>query len=119
MQCDCETSWLTRYVLVYVVDPSIYVNHDHVRTYGVIVDDANRTHPLLRNHRSVRSRVIWAYTIAEAFRLVEFEAGVLKRRPVHQVLDEDKEVILTCTKYAKTELLADLNKAALERFLAS
>lgn len=117
MYCPCSKDQsLNDYVLVYVADPSVYVNHNFVRNYGVIVDSGNREHPLLRNHESVRVRNIRAYTIADAFRLVEWEAGANNRKPLHRVLDIDKEIIIDCGRQNKA--FADLTQSALERFMA-
>jgi hypothetical protein len=45
-------------------------------------------------------RFIKAFTIADVYRLVEYQEGILDRRPVHRVLellDEGWKEILTCS----------------------
>lgn len=117
MYCHCSNDEsLSEYVLVYVPNREDYVNHDWVKQHGVIVDFAAREHPLLRNHKGTRSRVIQAFTIDEALRLVEWEEGNLDRKPKHRVLDIDREVLTNCSW--QSDLLADLGKAALERFMS-
>jgi hypothetical protein len=102
--------------MVYVQDPNLYINADLIRDYGVIVDTVLRTHPLLIHNKHTATREVRAFTIGDVFRLVQWEAGETNRRPMHRILDEDKEVIIGCS--FDSDLLADLNKAAMERFLA-
>lgn len=120
MFCRCQQdNSLSEYVLVYVDNPADYVNHDYIRKTGVIVDFVEREHPLLRNHRSSQgARIIKAFTIADAFRLVEWEQGNLDRKPKHRILSlPDKEELTTCS--LRNEAFADLTQAALARFMSS
>lgn len=119
MFCHCtQDKSLSEYVLVYVDNRDEYVNHDFIREYGVIVDFAEREHPLLHNHKSTKgARIIHAFTVAEAIRLVEWEAGNLNRKPLHRILDIDKEELTGCSRNDATN--ADLHQAVLERYFAT
>lgn len=115
MACICDKP-LTEYVLVYVTDPSKYVNHDWIKAHGVIVDFAEREHPLLKWNDYSDARIIYALNIGEAFRLVEFEEGDRQKEPLHRILDEDREVIHPCL--VKDATIQNLHQMVLERFLA-
>ena len=116
-KCYCDQA-LSEYVLVYVENPAEYVNHDWVKAHGVLVDFAERTHPLLRNHKHKEHRVIYAYTVAEAYRLVEWEQGDKDREPLHRILDEDKETIHKCLVTDESITVESMGQSLMERFLA-
>ena len=116
-ECYCDKT-LSEYVLVYVENPEAYVNHDWVREHGVLVDFAERTHPLTKYTKHKEIRIIYAYTVAEAYRLIAFEEGDKAREPLHRILNEDKEEIHKCLVKDESITVESIGQALMERFLS-
>jgi hypothetical protein len=113
--CVCD-KWLSEYVLIYPEDPSAYVNADFILDHGVMIDFAERTQKLIEWNKVRELRTMYALTIAELFRLIEFWEGNTSREPLHRILNEDREEIHSCR--VKTTTLESLGQNAMERFLS-
>lgn len=112
--CACD-KWLSEYVLIYPTDPSVYVNADFILEHGVMVDFAERTQKLIEWNHIRELRTLYALSIAEIYRLIEFWEGNTNREPLHRILNEDREEIHECR--IKNTMFEGLGQDAMKKFM--